>query len=91
MKASGELRGYGRRHMPLSHPVLERVRMLTNARPLPPTAATEVTFMDARINDLAQRVVLMPEAPLTGQQRRSLHVIARELVRRAESTHNRRS
>ena len=81
----GTRRAYGR-HLPLSHPVLTRTRMLEEARPLPATSAAEIASLEARINDIAERVVLMPDAPLNGRQRRSLHVIARELMRRAEST-----
>jgi hypothetical protein len=93
------------RHLPASHPVLQRMRrsvgydedldrihgralaavhLAIEARPGELVSASEVADMTARIEDLAQRVVLMPEGPLTTQQRRSLAVIATELIRRTK-------
>lgn len=45
---------------------------------------SEIADQTARIEDLARRVVLL-DGPLNGQQRRSLLILARELVRRAEA------
>lgn len=79
-----------RRRRPASHPVLQRAAFRAalddalEATPSQPTVSvTTVNDQAARIEDLAQRVVLMPDTPLTGQQRRSLLILARELYRRA--------
>ena len=84
------------RHIPASHPVRRRMafraalEVAMDAHDSRPTiSAMEVASITTRIEDLAQRVVLMPDVPLTGQQRRSLLVIARELERRASTLHER--
>lgn len=78
----------GRR--PLSHPVLRRLAVrdqLLDAMREPGGvlgSPSEIADQTARIEDLARRVVLL-DGPLNGQQRRSLHLIASELLRRAEA------
>lgn len=89
------------KHRPASHPLMQRQRMLSigqilaaidsGGRALDPSSAVSLSDQGARIEDLAQRVVLMPDSPLTAQQRRSLVVIAHELLRRADSPTTRRS
>lgn len=86
-------------YRPTSHPVLRRqafrVAMELGLEHTPSTtsvAATVVSDTSYRIEDLAQRVVQLPDVPMTGQQRRSLIVIANELIRRASGpTLNERS
>lgn len=79
----------GRR--PASHPVLRRLAVrnqLLEAMRAPGgvlVSSPEMAEQAARIEDLAQRVVLLPDGPLNGQQRRSLHLIARELLRKAQT------
>jgi len=83
-------------YRPASHPVLRRARFHADlARAIEraeldidPVAATVVSDSSTRIEDLAQRVVMLPDVPLTGQQRRSLHIIAGELLRRADACHD---
>lgn len=80
------------RHIPASHPVARRriefqaelLRRIDDGS-LHAIAATAVADQTARIEHLAQSVVLLPDTPLTVQQRRSLTVIARELLRRAQA------
>lgn len=83
----------GTRHRPASHPVHVRERFRADLRLAmemadPRDIAMSATAMHdqaSRIEDLAHRVVMLPDTPLTGQQRRSLHILARELLRRANS------
>lgn len=82
------------KHRPSSHPLVQRERVMRLGQviaamdlgdhPLDAISAVSARDQSARIEDLAQRVVLMPETPLTGEQRRSLLVLARELTRRAQ-------
>lgn len=82
-------------YRPETHPVLLRQRAamgVADARALivrspdgQLVSPNAVADQSARIEDLAQRVVMLPDSPLTGQQRRGLHLIARELLRRAEA------
>lgn len=87
-------------HRPADHPVLERARFHAdlakaidrNGSHIDPVAATVVSDTSIRIEELAQRVVLLPDVPLTPQQRRSLLIVAAELTRRANGpTLNERS
>lgn len=87
--------GAGRRHVPASHPVLNRIvtaryradlaAAMERADSRATVSATAQSEVNARLEDLAHRVVLLPDTDLSGQQRRSLIVIATELLRRAES------
>lgn len=78
-------------HEPASHPVRRRkaMRERLDAHPLPPVSAVASHQITESIDYIAEVVQRIPDVPLTVLQRRSLTIIARELIRRARPPNER--
>lgn len=77
MATSRASAAHGERHVPASHPVLQRVPAMATEPSRP-----EISNFNDRLDYVAMIVAQLPDRPLTVGQRERMRIIARELLRR---------